>query len=840
MLSGDQPTEPSAGFETDGGDEAGGTATAERRGREAGQAIRRDSAGDESANRGPEAADSSAADPAVDRPVSDRPRAGDRAEPALRGTQAEGDPASARSRIASPAATPVATRSTSSSEPVAPTGDEPARVAAGEPPPRQLSPRARLARLAGAVETPEPDRTATDVASGRPVDAPATTAMVRPRRAHDRADGHEVGGSESGRSASGAAAADVAETGDRPAIEPGASVPAPAPARRDRLDSRPRRAVVGSANSSASPVGGLPGAAATTRHADGDVRAATPTPRRGATAGEEMGGDAAAYAAARGGGEPAAKAGDAGTVGAVAARSAGGAGLPPELSPRAELDGGRPRRRRGLVHALVVGLSAIVSCAVFLVVLVGYGATRYFDGRLMRTDLSADRVEGTRPPAVPHGRETWLLVGSDVRTGADEDEVGGSRSDTMMIAYLGSNGSTTLVSVPRDLKVTIPAFTDSASKHHSAHTDKINSAFNLGGPALLVRTLENVSNVRIDHFAEIDFGGFKQMSDVLGGVQVCMVSDPYREYVAEDGKTSTNLNDPMSGFRGQVGENLLEGDNALAFVRQRHGFANGDYSRIERQQAFLAAVFRKVNSGDLLTDPAKLTGFLNAVTSAVTVDSGTRLTDLKTLALRTHAMSAGQVHFTTIPLSGAVSSPVYYALYDPGTVRSFFRKIIAGDDASAAAAPTPSAAPTPAVDPSQIRVTVLNGSPSGGAATRVAAKLRAAGYQVVRVGTNGSRAVTRTEVRYPAALSAAASRLIADVPGASAVPVDSTASPSTGATTTPAAGSSAAAGGMITLVVGEDIANGDTSVVATPTAGAATPAPYYTQAPVSANAGCVK
>ncbi|MBL7549976.1 LCP family protein [Frankia sp. AgB1.9] len=525
----------------------------------------------------------------------------------------------------------------------------------------------------------------------------------------------------------------------------------------------------------------------------------------------------------------------------------GGGTLPPELSPRPEEDGGPPRRPRGLVRALVVGLAAIVSCALFLVIGLGYGATKYYETQLSRTDLSAGRVEGTRPPAIPHGRETWLLVGSDVRTGADSAEVGGARSDTMMIGYLGSNGSTTLVSVPRDLKVTIPAFTDSAGKHHSARTDKINSAFNLGGPALLLRTLENVTNVRIDHFAEIDFSGFKQMSDVLGGVEVCMVKDPFKEYVAEDGKTSTNLNDPMSGFRGQVGANVLEGDNALAFVRQRHGFVNGDYSRIQRQQAFLAAVFRKVNSGNLLTDPGKLAGFLNAVTGAITVDSGTSLTDLRTLAERLHAMDAGQVHFTTIPLSGAQSAPVYYALYDPAMVRAFVQQIINGDDAApAAGSPTPSVAPSPTVAPSQIRVTVLNGSPTGGTANKVAAKLRAAGYQVVRVGTNASRQIASTEVLYPQSQAAAASRLLADIPGARLVPNTEAAAGSGGVPTTSPAGSSATAtatGGMLTLVVGEDLVSGDTSVIATPTAAARTPGatvPYYTQAPVSAAAGCVK
>lgn len=515
--------------------------------------------------------------------------------------------------------------------------------------------------------------------------------------------------------------------------------------------------------------------------------------------------------------------------------------LPASLLPRDPAG-----RRRGLLGTLLIALAAIVSCALFLVVGLGYGASKYYEKKLSRTDLSAGRVEGTRPPAIPHGRETWLLVGSDIRTGADSDEVGGARSDTMMIGYLGSNGSTTLVSIPRDLKVTIPAFTDSAGKHHSARTDKINSAFNLGGPALLLRTLENVTDVRIDHFAEIDFSGFKQMSDVLGGVEVCMVSDTFKEYVAEDRKTSTNLNDPMSGFRGQVGTNLLEGDNALAFVRQRHGFANGDYSRIQRQQAFLAAVFRKVNSGNLLSDPGKLAGFLNAVTGAITVDSGTDLSDLRTLAERLHAMNAGQVQFTTIPLSGAVSSPVYYALYDPAMVHGFFQQIMAGDNtATSTGTPAPSVAPSPTVDPSQIRVTVLNGSASGGTATKVAAKLRAAGYQVVRVGTNSSRDVASTEVLYPQSQAGAASRLVADIPGARSVPNTTATGPAGGASTSAASSSAttSSASGMITLVVGEDMVTGDTSVAATPTAGARTPSatvPYYTQAPVSAAAGCVK
>ncbi|WP_157845269.1 LCP family protein [Pseudofrankia saprophytica] len=487
-----------------------------------------------------------------------------------------------------------------------------------------------------------------------------------------------------------------------------------------------------------------------------------------------------------------------------------------------------------------------MSCALFLVIGLGYGATKYYDSRVDRTDLSDGDVEGTRPPRVAHGNEVWLLVGSDVRTGSDAAEVGGARSDTMMIAYLGSNGKTTLVSIPRDLKVTIPAYTDSKGKRHSARKDRVNTAFNLGGPALLLRTLENISDLRIDHFAEIDFNGFRQMSTVLGGVEVCLVKDRFSEYVSENGHRSTNLNDPMSGFVGQEGTNVLTGDNALAFVRQRHGFANGDYSRIQRQQAFLAAVFRKAKSTGLLTSPGKVTGLLNAVTSSMVVDSETDLTDLRALAERMQGLSTGQVQFTTIPLSGATggNGQAYYALYDPAMVRGFFHQIVAESDTAAGGEPpTPTPAASPTLAPSQVQVTVLNGSRKAGAASTVASKLRAAGYQVVKVDTADSRDLARTEIRYPAADAAAGSRLLADIPGAQAVPAELPASAAASATADTSAGGAAAGG--ITLVVGQDIADGDTTVIAAATGGSssgatAAPTPYYTQAPVSATGRCIK
>ncbi|MDT3440817.1 MULTISPECIES: LCP family protein [unclassified Pseudofrankia] len=638
----------------------------------------------------------------------------------------------------------------------------------------RLSPRARLARLAGGPEG-EPAPAAETGPGGdgeeRPADAPATTALPRPRRS--LAQG-------------GARAARVAAALPGPVTEPSQlAVPA-----QSAEPARPAEPGSAAANDAAGvdPAGG-PALA-------------------GGAAGESEPDDAAAEL-----------------------DDGDGSDLPPELSPRGEND---ERRRRGLARALLLGLAGIVSCALFLVIGLGYGATKYYDSRVDRTDLSDGDVEGTRPPQIPHGREVWLLVGSDVRTGSDAADVGGARSDTMMIAYLGADEKTTLVSIPRDLKVRIPAYTDSKGKRHAARTNRVNAAFNDGGPALLLRTLEDVTNLRIDHFAEIDFNGFRTMSSVLGGVEVCMVKDPYRDPFKDDQgrrRVSTNLDDSMSGFHGKEGVNLLSGDNALAFVRQRHGFPNGDYTRVQRQQAFLAAVFRKVKSGDLLTNPGKLTGFLNAVTESVTVDSGTDLNDLKVLAERMQAMSAGQVTFTTIPLSGATSGSgqAYYALYDPATVRAFFASIVSetGGQGSAGTGPTaPTAAPTPIVAPSQVRVRVLNGTTTGGIAKTVASKLRNAGYDVVGYGVADDRNQAQTEVRFAPGDAAAANRLVADVSGARAL-----------------SGAGSGAAGEIVLVVGNDLVDGDTAVIASPAARASAgtaATPFYTQAPVSADNRCVK
>ncbi len=362
-----------------------------------------------------------------------------------------------------------------------------------------------------------------------------------------------------------------------------------------------------------------------------------------------------------------------------------------------------PGRRRGVGSRITLVLAAVLSVTVLAATVSGWVVLTVYDRKIARASIALPHVDVSRPPAVPAGTENWLLVGSDVRTGTDAAKVGGARSDTMMIAHLSSDGTTQIVSIPRDLYLPIPAYTDGDGGTHRARRDRVNSAFNSGGPALLVATLEQLTGVRIDHYAEIDFGGFQQMTTAIGGVDVCLTASPYIETVTLDNGRrvhATNLDDPSSGFVGQPGNNHLVGAQALAFVRQRHGFIDGDLSRIHRQQAFLAAVFRKVSSGDVLLRPAKLAAFLGAVTRSTVLDDATDPADLRRLASRLHGMNSGTVTFATIPVTGQVAHPAFYFLYDPDAVRAFFARTMGdGDSASATADPAASSGTDPVASP---------------------------------------------------------------------------------------------------------------------------------------------
>ncbi len=310
---------------------------------------------------------------------------------------------------------------------------------------------------------------------------------------------------------------------------------------------------------------------------------------------------------------------------------------PTRRDPPATGDPAPPRRSS--IHRGVTAVVLVLATS-------GWAVLRHYDGRVRHTPLAfAAGVD--RPASASGGTQNILLVGSDTRAGTN-GEFGvaeGQRSDTTILAHLDENGSTPLISFPRDLWVRIPGYTDSRGTQHAAQRSKLNSAFSYGGPSLLVATIEGLTGIRVDHYVQIDFVGFQGMTDALGGVTVCI-----RELPPElKARGFDNLHDRYSGFSGQVGENRLTGAQALAFVRQRYGLPESDIDRIHRQQQFLGVVFQRIASADTLLNPAKLINVVDAATSAITLDDRTSLADLRLLAVRMQSIGSGGVTFATVP-----------------------------------------------------------------------------------------------------------------------------------------------------------------------------------------------
>uniref|UniRef100_A0AAU3GUF1 LCP family protein n=1 Tax=Streptomyces sp. NBC_01401 TaxID=2903854 RepID=A0AAU3GUF1_9ACTN len=273
----------------------------------------------------------------------------------------------------------------------------------------------------------------------------------------------------------------------------------------------------------------------------------------------------------------------------------------------------RPPRSRGRKFALLV-LTLVVA-----LVAVSVSGYVWADSALTKgIDLGA--VEDRPAP----GKGTnYLIVGSDSREGMSAQDrkalhTGGSadagrRTDSMMLLHTGVHG-TTMVSLPRDSWMTVPAYVrPDTGVHHPARKNKLNAAFSLGGAPLLVRTVEANTGLRIDHYAEIGFSGFVGIVNAVGGVPMCL---------------DHAVRDPKSGLDLTEGCHTLDGRGALAFVRQRHQEKEGDLGRTRNQQKFLAALAEKAASPEVLSNPRKAFSAASTGLGALTVDNDTHPRDL--------------------------------------------------------------------------------------------------------------------------------------------------------------------------------------------------------------------
>lgn len=276
-------------------------------------------------------------------------------------------------------------------------------------------------------------------------------------------------------------------------------------------------------------------------------------------------------------------------------RSAGGRAQPPGGAPPALV--GRRRRWR----------KVLLITAVVLVALLGLGAGGlYFYVQSLEDNMG--RVEafspipGERPDKPVSGTLNVLILGSDSRDPDAEDDV--YRADTIMLLHVPSSRDRAyLISIPRDLWVYIPLSPDGTAGDTEA---KINAATAFGGVPLAVMAVENYTGVRVDHVMMMDFAGFVEVTDALGGV------DMYIE------QTITSIHGDHRVF--EEGHQHLNGEEALDYIRQRYQFADGDFTRMRNQQQFLKALMGKAADSGTLTNPAKLNAFLQTATRTLTVD----------------------------------------------------------------------------------------------------------------------------------------------------------------------------------------------------------------------------
>ncbi|MFJ6078676.1 LCP family protein [Pseudarthrobacter sp. NPDC092419] len=247
-------------------------------------------------------------------------------------------------------------------------------------------------------------------------------------------------------------------------------------------------------------------------------------------------------------------------------------------------------------------------------------------------------AEGGTPAGGPAaaGALNILVMGSDSRGATPGEALSGTnsnqRADTLMLVHIPADRSRIYaVSLMRDLWVGIPGY----------GTAKINAALAYGGVPLMVQTVESLFHQRIDHVAMIDFEGFKDLTDALDGVEVTIT----QPFVSLHGK-----------FTFTEGPAVLDGEHALAFVRERYAFIDGDYQRVRNQQAFVKALLAKNLSAGTLLNPFKVSEALSAISPFISVDSGLNAAALARLALELRGVGPGDLVFFTLPTTGTGTS----------------------------------------------------------------------------------------------------------------------------------------------------------------------------------------
>ncbi|MBT1623058.1 LCP family protein [Curtobacterium flaccumfaciens pv. oortii] len=409
---------------------------------------------------------------------------------------------------------------------------------------------------------------------------------------------------------------------------------------------------------------------------------------------------------------------------------------------------GRQKRRAGVVFPAIAGVLTMA-------VLLSGGYAAYAYNQLSGGVTIVNAITGKKDDKndVDGQAQNILLVGDDHRPDnatpeqlaelSTESDGGATNTDTMIVLHISADGSqATMISFPRDSYVDIPDV--GKGKLNSAfYYGTLNGGGDTGGAKLLIKTIENLSGLQIDHYVRVSLLGFYQVVKELGPIDVCL---------------NQATNDPYSGVNLPAGKSTLDAKQALSFVRQRHGLPNGDLDRNVRQQYFLSQEARKVTSAGTLLNPVKMGNILKAVGGSIQTD-----TNLLDLASQMSNLRPANIQSATIPTLGTPTiyvngSALSIVEIDTVGLPAFVQGLVGEPEAYTKAA---------AAQPASTSVTVLNGSGVTGAAGAAGQVLTSRGFQVAPAVSSAT--TTTTQVQYPAGQESQAKAIAAVVPGAVAI-----------------------------------------------------------------------
>ncbi|BFV58990.1 LCP family protein [Kitasatospora sp. CMC57] len=430
--------------------------------------------------------------------------------------------------------------------------------------------------------------------------------------------------------------------------------------------------------------------------------------------------------------------------------------------------GKRSGRRRWLrVTALAVGLVLVAGCGA------GFWYYQHLNGNFQAGELNLSEVSGDRtaPNAAGQTPLNILLIGTDNRGSAANVALGGGAdeagrpglADVQMLLHVSADRSNaSLISIPRDTLVDIPAChsEDGKTNYPALKNKMINEALARGGPGCLVGTWQALTHIRIDHYMMVDFAGVASMATAVGGVPVCVNMNLWDRY--QKGVGGTDLKLPK-------GTHYIEGEDALKWLRVRDAWGD-DIGRTKAQHMYLSAMVRELKAKGSLTDPGRLMSLAEAATKSLSVDKP--LADIRKLyelGTELRAVPTERITTLTVPVDTARRDADRLELRQPDTDQIW--KLLLADrplddkgpaPAAAPSSPSPAPDPTPSVPVAkgEVELTVQNASGTEGRAKEIGAALGHLGFTGATAIAGGGTRPT-TQLGYPASRSAQAQAVAA-------------------------------------------------------------------------------